>query len=432
MNERRRAIHRRYEAALLGHSTRMLNGAGPGFTAHLAVLQTDDRDGAIGDLSSAGIATDIHYPVPDHRQPVAPPDARTATRHRESVRASPLHPAVPGADGRRDRDHHRTDRRVAMTELDAGLRPAATASTDLLCSIVVPVYRNQEGIDDLIAALTWISGELDGGLEAVFVVDGSPDDSLAELRRALPGVPFRSQLIAHSRNFGAFAAIRTGFLAARGRYIAAMAADLQEPIDVIREFFAVLATGRFDVVVGTRTSRDDPRMSRALSRTYWSTYRRLVQPQMPKGGVDVFACTADVAARFGELGEAHSSLIGLLYWLGYRRAEVPYARVARAHGRSAWTFRKRFSYLLDSVFAFTALPDRGDHVRGGHRDRRRDDRGDRRLRGMAQLRHPGAGLYGTHARHRCCRPGRSCCRWASSACTSGERTRTRRGGRPRS
>ena len=243
-----------------------------------------------------------------------------------------------------------------MTELDAGLRPAATASTDLLCSIVVPVYRNQEGIDDLIAALTRISGELDGGLEVVFVVDGSPDDSLAALRRALPGVPFRSQLIAHSRNFGAFAAIRTGFLAARGRYIAAMAADLQEPIDVIREFFAVLATGRFDVVVGTRTSRDDPRMNRALSRTYWSTYRRLVQPQMPKGGVDVFACTADVAARFGELGEAHSSLIGLLYWLGYRRAEVPYARVARAHGRSAWTFRKRLTYLLDSVFAFTALP----------------------------------------------------------------------------
>jgi polyisoprenyl-phosphate glycosyltransferase len=243
-----------------------------------------------------------------------------------------------------------------VTELDVGLQPPATASTDLLCSIVVPVYRNQEGIHDLIAALTWISGELDGGLEAVFVVDGSPDDSLAELRRALPDVPFRSQLIAHSRNFGAFAAIRTGFLAARGHYIAAMAADLQEPIELIREFFAVLATGRFDVVVGTRTSRDDPRMSRAFSRTYWGTYRRLVQPQMPKGGVDVFACTADVAERFGELGEAHSSLVGLLYWLGYRRAEVPYARVARARGRSAWTFRKRFAYLLDSVFAFTALP----------------------------------------------------------------------------
>ena len=84
-----------------------------------------------------------------------------------------------------------------MTEPDVGLRPAPTAQTDLLCSIVVPVYRNQEGIDELIAALTWISGELDGGLEAVFVVDATPDDSLGEVRRALPGVPFRSQLIAH-------------------------------------------------------------------------------------------------------------------------------------------------------------------------------------------------------------------------------------------
>lgn len=101
VNERRRAIHRRYEAALLGHSTRLVNAAGPGYTAHLAVLETDDRDAAIGHLSDAGIATDIHYPVPDHRQPVAASESAplpVTERACEHVLSIPLFPELTDAE----------------------------------------------------------------------------------------------------------------------------------------------------------------------------------------------------------------------------------------------------------------------------------------------------------------------------------------------
>jgi hypothetical protein len=77
---------------------------------------------------------------------------------------------------------------------------------------------------------------------------------------------------------------------------------------------------------------------------------------MPVGGVDIFACTREVAQNFATLGESNSSLVGLLFWLGYRRVEVPYSRSEREHGKSAWTFGKKVGYLLDSVFSFTSLP----------------------------------------------------------------------------
>lgn len=101
MNERRRAIHRRYEAALVGHRTHLVNAAGPGFTAHLAVLETDDRRGAIAQLSAAGVATDIHYPVPDHRQPVAPPwgaSLPVTEQASERVLSIPLFPELTDAE----------------------------------------------------------------------------------------------------------------------------------------------------------------------------------------------------------------------------------------------------------------------------------------------------------------------------------------------
>ena len=56
------------------------------------------------------------------------------------------------------------------------------------------------------------------------------------------------------------------------------------------------------------------------------------------------------------LPEANTSLLAQLFWLGGRRAFVPYVRQQREIGRSAWTFRKKLRYLMDSVFAFTDLP----------------------------------------------------------------------------
>ena len=225
-----------------------------------------------------------------------------------------------------------------------------------LFSVVVPVYKNYDSLPDVVQALEWLAENVEADVEAVFVVDGSPDDSAARLRELLPRASFSSQLLCHSRNFGAFAAIRTGFLAARGDVVAAMAADLQEPVALMRDFYEQLSTGDYDVAVGTRASRADPGLSQAFSTVYWRLYRRSVQPQMPPGGVDVFACTAQVARQFEHLTEANSSLVGLLYWLGYRRVEVPYHRVARQHGTSAWSFRKKVAYLMDSVFSFTSRP----------------------------------------------------------------------------
>lgn len=63
-NERRRAIHRQYEAA----TSRLVNSASESFVAHLAVIDLDDRHGVRAALDEAGINTDIHYPLPDHLQ----------------------------------------------------------------------------------------------------------------------------------------------------------------------------------------------------------------------------------------------------------------------------------------------------------------------------------------------------------------------------
>ena len=69
-NQRRREIHARYEAAVSSNA-RMVNVASPGYVGHLAVVEVQDREAAKSIFDKHGIRTDVHYPIPDHLQPIA-------------------------------------------------------------------------------------------------------------------------------------------------------------------------------------------------------------------------------------------------------------------------------------------------------------------------------------------------------------------------
>lgn len=233
-----------------------------------------------------------------------------------------------------------------------------------MLSLVVPVYSNEGSIPDLLIAVARLALDIDAPFETVFVVDGSPDRCYEMLAAQLPSCTFSSQLVLLSRNFGSFAAIRAGMEAARGDTFAVMAADLQEPPELIHAMWRLLDAGEADVVVGVRNSRHDPLVSRLFSGLFWRLYRRYVVPDVPHGGVDVFGCNKAFRDELLKLEERHSSLIAQVFWLGYRRKFVEYERRARQHGASAWTFHKKLIYMMDSVFAFTDLPIR-ILIRGG-------------------------------------------------------------------
>jgi polyisoprenyl-phosphate glycosyltransferase len=223
-------------------------------------------------------------------------------------------------------------------------------------SLIIPIYHNEGTITELMEAVAAIDRGIGEDLEAVFVIDGSPDRCYEILRESLPHQGYRSQLVLLSRNFGSFSAIRVGLQFGIGDRFAVMAADLQEPPELVVEMARLLRGGEFDVVVGVREGRNDPYLTEMASKIFWSLYRRYVVPDIPPGGVDIFGCNRVFRDLLLTLGERHSSLIAQIFWLGFRRTFVSYVRKKRQHGKSAWTLPKKLGYLMDSVFAFTDLP----------------------------------------------------------------------------
>ena len=229
-------------------------------------------------------------------------------------------------------------------------------SEDINFSLVIPVYNNFESLEILLTQVIEINKIFKNQLEAIFVIDGSPDKSEEYLKQNLPKIKLRSKLVTLSRNFGSFPAILSGIEMSSGRYFAVMSADLQEPPEIIIKFFKVLSKNKSDVVLGVRESREDPLLTKIFANIFWFLYRKFINNDMPKGGVDIFGFNQNFRNYLLNLDENNTSLVGLIFWLGFKRTFIKYKRLKRPYGKSSWSISMKIRYLFDSVYAFSDLP----------------------------------------------------------------------------
>jgi polyisoprenyl-phosphate glycosyltransferase len=231
------------------------------------------------------------------------------------------------------------------------------AMNPTMVSIVVPVFHNAKSLSDLLAAFQNLAAKnAANAFEFVFVDDGSRDDSYAVLSR-LAGEDARVRVIKLSRNFGSNAALLAGLGQARGDAVACIAADLQDPPELIHDMLALWRQGR-KVVLAAREGRDDSPLTNLLADTFYALFRRFAVKSMPKQGFDFFLIDRQVCDLINGIQESNAYLMGLILWLGFDPAVVHYRRRARKqrYGTSMWTLTKKLKYFIDSFVAFSYVP----------------------------------------------------------------------------
>lgn len=222
-------------------------------------------------------------------------------------------------------------------------------------SVVVPVYYNADSLKELYRRLSASMGRAKArGWDVTFVDDGSKDESRAvldELRREHRNV----RVVHMARNHGSTPAIFAGMGFAPGRAVAVLAADLQDPPEVLEELIGIWRSG-IRVAIATRTTREDPLSSRIFSAVYYRLFRLLVSPEMPLGGFDIVVMDEQVASLMVRYAEKNTNFPAALLALGFERRVVGYHRAARSRGVSRWTFWRKFKLMYDSILSHSYRP----------------------------------------------------------------------------
>jgi dolichol-phosphate mannosyltransferase len=223
--------------------------------------------------------------------------------------------------------------------------------------MVLPVYNEAETLRDFFAELISAVEPLDFEIEAVFVNDGSSDDSLVALREIKEEMGNRAAVVIldFARNFGHQAAVTAGIEHATGDVVLIMDTDMQDDPAVIPEMLDKWRGGA-EVVVATRTSRREPLLVRFLFSTYYRVFSSITPIEIPHAAGNFGLIDRRVADEIRDLPEHNRYYPGLRAWVGFRQDGVDAPRRGRSKGGSRVGLVGLAELAFDAFFGFSALP----------------------------------------------------------------------------
>lgn len=228
--------------------------------------------------------------------------------------------------------------------------------------IVIPCYNEEEGLsettrrlqillDDMIA-----SGEIDKESFVCYVDDGSKDNTwqLIEIFQRestlLKGIKL-------SRNFGHQNALIAGLMQLKDEVdaLVSMDADLQDDIEVVREFVKKYKKG-YDVVYGVRDDRTtDTKFKRATAEFFYK-FQHCMGIETVHNHADYRLLSKKALDALSQFREVDLFLRGIVPLLGFRSTGVHYKRGERFAGETKYPFRKMLTFALDGIASFSIMP----------------------------------------------------------------------------
>ena len=237
-------------------------------------------------------------------------------------------------------------------------RPSAgPSSRGRTLSVVVPLFNEEANVPELLGRLSAILSALQDidAYEIIAVDDGSRDDTLGVLRRAMRSLP-QLVVVSLSRNFGHQIAATAGLDASKGEAVILMDGDLQDPPELIAAFIQKWREG-YDVVYATRrTRRGESRFKLFTAGLFYRITKRLTNVSIPVDTGDFRLMSRRVVEALKRSRERHRFLRGLVSWVGFKQIGIPYDRDARFSGNTKYPVSKMLRFAVDGITAFSDIP----------------------------------------------------------------------------
>ena len=221
-------------------------------------------------------------------------------------------------------------------------------------SPIIACYRDAPAVPIMYQRLKDVCAKIGVEYEIIFVNDCSPDNAdevLGEIAARDPNVV----VIRHSRNFGSQNAFTSGMRIATGDAVILLDGDLQDPPELIEDFYRLWQEG-FEVVYGVRVQREAPRFLQVAYKLFYRVFRAASYVPMPLDAGDFSLLDRRVVDALNSLPENNRFLRGLRAWVGFRQSGVPYVRPERMFGTTTNSLLRNLAWARKAIFSFSYAP----------------------------------------------------------------------------
>ncbi len=217
-------------------------------------------------------------------------------------------------------------------------------------SIVSPVYKAENIVDELVKRVVDEAQKITLDFELILVEDGSPDNSWKAIERNSVKDK-RVKGIKLSRNFGQHYAITAGIDNAEGNFIIIMDCDLQDdPIYFIK--LIDKAKEGYDIVYTYKESRKHSFFKNMTAKLYNKIFNYLIDNKSISSDNNIGAyslISRKVADAFMSYNDYHRHYLMVLRWLGFHTGYIKIEHKVRFEGKSSYTFSKLIKHAIDGI-----------------------------------------------------------------------------------
>lgn len=221
-------------------------------------------------------------------------------------------------------------------------------------SAIIACYRDALAIPIMYQRLVTVFKKINVDYEIIFVNDGSPDNT----REVLFELSKRDKEVIginHTRNFGSQSAFTSGMRIYKGDAAILLDGDLQDPPELIEQFFQKWQEG-FDVVYGIRVKRKTSFFLQIFYKVFYRIFRAMSYMPIPLDAGDFSLLDRRVVGELNSLPENNRFLRGLRAWVGFRQIGVPYIRPERMFGYTTNSLLKNLQWARKALFSFSYMP----------------------------------------------------------------------------
>ena len=225
----------------------------------------------------------------------------------------------------------------------------------LKVDLVIPVFNEAGIVAQMHARIRAAVDQLLYAFTFIYVDDGSSDATADELS-VLMKSDQRVRVISLSRNFGHQAALTAGLDASRGDAVVSLDGDGQHPPEMIGDMLELISQG-YDIVQAQRA--EDAQLGSFKKWTSGLFYRLLnviSGTRVLPGAADFRAMSRRAVDALKSMPEYHRFLRGMVSWIGFKTAILPYHQEARVGGASKYSLGKMFRLAMDALFSFSLAP----------------------------------------------------------------------------
>lgn len=215
------------------------------------------------------------------------------------------------------------------------------------------LYQSGAFVEEFVRRTALEARKITNDYEIILVDDGSTDDSLPKVLELLKSNA-HLKVIELSRNFGHHKALMTGLEHSNGDLIFLIDVDLEEPPELLADFYDTMKKGGWDVVYGVPQSRKGQIVKRLGGRLAWFLINALSPVKIPAHQGTVRLMTSQFAKELTRHKEHCTAIGGLWVITGFRQTKRLFDKTSRS--QTSYSFLKRLRALLDSILSFSEAP----------------------------------------------------------------------------